>query len=248
MSGYLQRIASGVLNPARAIHPMVGSMWAAREKVEAIETIVSEASTDAGPRRAAALRGETVHGQPARREETRGLEVERFETTSTTGDRAEMAEPAGISSESRTTPATPAVIQPLVAATQPDSVKHPIKLAGELKNQRSDATELAEVDAAEQFESAAHSAPAMFTPLVVSTSTNALEQTRALHSPPGAERRSPMQSLPALQAVQEPDEIQIHIGRIEVTAALPQPPARPAAKQRSSVNLAEYLKRDRRAR
>jgi hypothetical protein len=43
----------------------------------------------------------------------------------------------------------------------------------------------------------------------------------------------------------EPDEIHIHIGRIEVTA-VPQSVPRPAAPQpRKSVNLAEYLKRRR---
>ena len=43
----------------------------------------------------------------------------------------------------------------------------------------------------------------------------------------------------------EPDEIQIHIGRIEVTA-VPQTAPRPAAMPASkSINLDEYLKRGR---
>jgi hypothetical protein len=51
------------------------------------------------------------------------------------------------------------------------------------------------------------------------------------------------------RAAHEPDEIQIHIGRIEVTAALPQQPARPSAPPiRKSTDLGEYLKRDRRPR
>jgi hypothetical protein len=45
------------------------------------------------------------------------------------------------------------------------------------------------------------------------------------------------------QPMREPDEIEIHIGRIEVTA-VPQPVARPLAPPaRKSVNLEEYLKR-----
>lgn len=46
-------------------------------------------------------------------------------------------------------------------------------------------------------------------------------------------------------ASREPDEIQIHIGRIEVTAAPPPPPRAPAPKaQRKAPSLAEYLGRN----
>jgi hypothetical protein len=44
----------------------------------------------------------------------------------------------------------------------------------------------------------------------------------------------------------EPDEIQIHIGRIEVIAAPPAPAARPAPPARKSISLDEYLKRNNR--
>jgi hypothetical protein len=58
--------------------------------------------------------------------------------------------------------------------------------------------------------------------------------------PAGISRRNPVEAAP------EPDSIEIHIGRIEVTA-VPPPAARPAAPSRpKSVNLGEYLKRGRR--
>jgi hypothetical protein len=48
-------------------------------------------------------------------------------------------------------------------------------------------------------------------------------------------------------ATREPDEIQIHIGRIEVVAVPQQQAARaPAKSTRKSVSLDEYLKRGRR--
>jgi hypothetical protein len=47
--------------------------------------------------------------------------------------------------------------------------------------------------------------------------------------------------VPAAQPAREPDTIEIHIGRIEVSAVLP-PPAPPATKQaRPGLNLSEYL-------
>ncbi|MGO9394018.1 MAG: hypothetical protein ACLP7A_05335 [Desulfobaccales bacterium] len=59
------------------------------------------------------------------------------------------------------------------------------------------------------------------------------QKSRALHFAKAAQRA---------EAERTPDEIQIHIGRIEVTA-VPPPAPRPAPKvERKSVNLDEYLK------
>jgi hypothetical protein len=68
---------------------------------------------------------------------------------------------------------------------------------------------------------------------------------KALPFPPPSQRHpQPPQSL-----VEEPDSVEIHIGRIEVLAA-PSRPAQPAAPQseRKSLDLGEYLRRERRSR
>ena len=56
----------------------------------------------------------------------------------------------------------------------------------------------------------------------------------------------PAGPLPRAERADEPDEIRIHIGRIEVTAVPPPVAARPAIRpERRSVNLDEYLKQRR---
>jgi hypothetical protein len=72
---------------------------------------------------------------------------------------------------------------------------------------------------------------------------------RPRQSRSGVTAQNPRSPKPALQPraapPREPDDIHIHIGRIEV-AAVPAPAPRPAAPQpRKSLNLAEYLKRGR---
>jgi hypothetical protein len=64
---------------------------------------------------------------------------------------------------------------------------------------------------------------------------------------PVKNRRGPQQAAPVRDANRGPDEINIHIGRIELTAAPPSAPApRVPNKPRKSVSLDEYLTRGRR--
>jgi hypothetical protein len=67
-------------------------------------------------------------------------------------------------------------------------------------------------------------------------------------SNPEADGKERMVSPSARGARKEPDEIQIHIGRIEVIAVPPAPPAPPTVKpKRGAPSLAEFLRRNRRA-
>lgn len=67
-------------------------------------------------------------------------------------------------------------------------------------------------------------------------------QAYAPHSAEARKRMPPVSRPVAGAPPHSPDEIQINIGRIEVTA-IPQPTPRPAAPARKSINLDEYLKR-----
>lgn len=89
--------------------------------------------------------------------------------------------------------------------------------------------------------------PTAFTPLVATSSRASMLQPRGIvpASTLSRKRTLPVTPSPASQ----PDEIEIHIGRIEVAAVLPQPAPRPPAPPvRKTMDLGEYLKRDRRSR
>jgi hypothetical protein len=61
---------------------------------------------------------------------------------------------------------------------------------------------------------------------------------------PSAPAPGPDKKKPAVQKIErEPDEIQIHIGRIEVTAVQPAPAPTPARLSRKTPSLDEYLRR-----
>lgn len=204
MSGYLQRIASGVLHPRRAIRPAVGSLWMhQRDAVrweqlgETISTIVPRRSTE-------------TDAQPTRNALTR------------------------MSAEQ----------QPAPDASNPFEKKlgniHPLVA-------RRDATRTQERDEQDMDAPAARTA---FTPLVAKSSRESLPQPRALTPASTPRRESLPRTLPRTPApASQPDEIEIHIGRIEVAAVLPQPaPRLPGRPVRKSLDLGEYLKRDRRSR
>lgn len=73
------------------------------------------------------------------------------------------------------------------------------------------------------------------------------EAVRARHPLSPFESRRAVEAAPVANAKREPDEINIHIGRIEVSAApAPAPLPRVSNKARQSVSLDEYLKRGRR--
>jgi hypothetical protein len=72
-------------------------------------------------------------------------------------------------------------------------------------------------------------------------------QITARRSNPDADGKERMFSPSAPGARKEPDEIQIHIGRIEVIAVPPAPPPQPTVKpKRGAPSLAEYLQRSNR--
>lgn len=204
MSGYLQRIASGVLHPERAIHPAVGSLWMPQRNAVRSEQF-SEIMAPIVPRRSAQADAQQRHS---------ALEH--------------------LSTEQRPAPDAPNPIEAKLEAF------HPLV-----------ATRDATAAQARDGQDADTVAPRItFTPLVATSSHESLRQSRTLTpaSIPSRERSLRTVQLTPSPAPQ-PDEIEIHIGRIEVAAVLPQPAPRPPARPaRKSLDLSEYLKRDRRSR
>jgi len=228
MSGYLRRLAASVSSPARAIHPMPGSIFA-RPKFDDLPLVHQEESI--APRNAMQAQPDVEAQSPLRRlnqqilvpkseptaarsEPNSAAEPTRsdanLERTDTLGVRemvSQTAEPAGnksmaqVPSQSENKPA------PLQTVQQPLLVK---------------STSRVPVSQRVSFEFP-------YTP-----STIRIEKPS--HKQPNASGRSERP---------EPNDVQIHIGRIEVIA-VPPPVSRSQPKpERKSPSLDEYLKRGR---
>jgi hypothetical protein len=241
MSGYLQRLASSVLHPASAVHPLLTPLWVAPRKMETPETTLIEDETS----RAAVQPNSFAETRQTVRDQTTPASTDRFT------DVTARPEVARTVSEPTTNPAASDPYRPLVAAKQHGTIIRPASQLASVKNEPIDAKEPNEADGVQQSEATKQAVHAQFKPLVdpVILPPQATSQIRAALPAQNADHRTHARPQSMAQSAREPDEIQIHIGRIEVTAALPQPPARPQVKPvRKSLDLGEYLKRDRRAR
>ena len=230
MSGYLQRMASSVIEPASAVHPVVGSRWAPSRARES--EIISIVAADRG---SAPLEEDVL--------------PERFRAARVTG-RMEA-------------------FLPLLSARRPeanldtgqedarDYVEASVSRRREEEASRSQPifTPLLQMDARESVrrrhsEETSHSQPVLTPQVAAATRSRAAEDPIRGNNRTDHGLRRALRTQPAAQPAAVPDEIQIHIGRIEVTATPPAPAVeRPAARSpRKSLDLGEYLKRDRRAR
>jgi hypothetical protein len=235
MSGYLQRLATTAMNPPRSIHPVVGSVYAAPAQAPGLE----EPQVDDVPMAAPPGDQDGAAAPPEERapkiypEESRFSAVERQ------------------AFDSGTKPA------PLVSPGGPEQTKAELRTGARMGRQTGRLLK-SHPDGAGAPEPGRQTAPpegtapsaARYQPLVTPPADDHVpdnflltlpenrqvlpaQKSRALHFAKAAQRA---------EAVRAPDEIQIHIGRIEVTA-VPPPAPRPAPKvERKSVNLDEYLK------
>jgi hypothetical protein len=223
MSGYLQRMVSNAQKPARSIHPILGSLYSAPkygappEAFQAEEDLVSSVRPEPGRKTA-------PEAAPVL---TRAI-VPTPETLRRDEDPKKGTE-ARTSLESLVAPrqkaATP--LEPNETPSEWESVK------------------LVEPHAGAPEREVAPRYP--YQPLVEEADHPASAERTFGDSAPRATgaTRGPRRDPPprVAQPGREPDEIEIHIGRIEVTA-VPQVAVRPAAQPaRKSLNLDEYLKR-----
>jgi hypothetical protein len=231
MSGYLQRMVSSARNPARSIHPTLGSLFSAPIYGAPLETVQPEENLILSNRPEPTMK-------PAA--EPVPILTPRRVSTPETPRRDADTKPL---SEER-------ILEPLVVP-RPEATEEPAAAFF--------TTKLAASQTREPDETSSNLAPELegvprysYRPLIEEDYRPAVAAKIFSDSAPrafgatGAPQRDVPNRIP--QPERERDEIEIHIGRIEVTA-VPQVAARPAAPPaRKSLNLDEYLKRrDRRA-
>ena len=218
MTGFLRRLATGTLHAESALHPDVGSVWTAPRTLEPIESF-SEMSVS--PRRDG-----NQSPPPTQPISDKSVEA-RVPPHRTVPPRAESKLIESLN------------FAPLIAPSQ--SITLPSSRASASVDQNEARTIS---DSSPAFEPAAPVLPRSEAapPPLVSPRVATLQPTGKLV--PTTFRGQSLEG----QRAEEPDAIEIHIGRIEVLAAPPppsQPSPRPAPK---SLNLGEYLGRDRRVR
>jgi hypothetical protein len=254
MSGYLQRLVARTVNPRGAIHPVVNPRFAPPRfgsQAESMTVEDTEPVAGARPESAAApvaqppeVRAESQ--SPPTPVESRQPAIPAESQPEAPAPRASARPPRPDETETLRDPVQS--FQPLVTPALPAASPAPgqsASLAGWPAPLRPGAFAPTRPlnPAAPAPEARQDSAPQPAGGELHHTSEGKpqpLETMRRL-APAG-------EAQPAPVAPREPDEIQIHIGRIEVTAVPPKPAAPPLKQPRKSLNLAEYLKRgDRRA-
>jgi hypothetical protein len=242
MSGFLQRLASSVLDAQRAIHPVVGNIWSAgevtepdvREPLAAAEPFESSVPL---PRRADAPAPAVT--QPSTQQAAAPqIQPERSTPVSESAVHHDAQEPAIVEG---------VAFQPLVASPQHSEAipppPHPVtspEHTGPLPPQPVTSPKHTAPRPPHRIEIARPLMPVP--PIPVPAPAGARKA-------PALQPLSQRQAQPAASLPREPDSIEIHIGRIEVLAAAPRP-AQPAAPRptRKSLDLGEYLRGERRSR
>ncbi|MGA2249196.1 hypothetical protein [Terracidiphilus sp.] len=234
MSSYLHRMAANALSRERSIHPILGSLWAQQRSADSFEASGETLVPGTKQQRAQNAKQTQTPIQPPSKPQflvpparMESLHVEREPRPAERGSemmpqvRAEAAMSIHSSSETGQVHAISALSR---AASQAESDSG-LRMAQSEPQQRS------------------------FKPLVPVS----LEWASGLQSVGAPEVPAPrvdsLRRQTFAQSAQEPDAIEIHIGRIEVLAAQPQPVQRPPAQPvRKSLDLGEYLRRGGRTR
>jgi len=238
MTGYLQRMAESALRPSRSIRPLLGSIFAPADGATASQTpgLEDVFVSAVGPTPAGRSSADTRPPSPAPR------------STSSTSDAGPVAPYEPLIAE----PARPAhEIEQPARQVPSDGLPPALRAAREktepgddrLMQSPADATLPARpaqtsLDVAETI-GAAHPARAIAR---APHSSKAWAEPRAPAAFSPAKSRNPIRDIQATS--RQGDDIQIHIGRIEVTAVRPAPAPQPAARtRRGAPSLDDYLKR-----
>ena len=249
MSGYLQRMALSAMKPGGSIQPIVGSLFAPSPHLGRPEDAPLDAVQPANPRAPGQLPqppaerpsrhhpvsqsteppAESPHASELAKDPV-AVSIETFTPIfPVKGGEQQDDEPRGGHSETKASPTRELVVPDLEIETAARTGHPPAQAEAPAPSR---ATEAAPRQAAK--------------PLKIKTSPpeepvgHGFRVVPAFKQP--ANRGDEMSSNGTPRT--EPDEIEIHIGRIEVIAVQPAQAARPAALARKSMSLDEYLKRN----
>jgi hypothetical protein len=230
MKGYLQRMAANAVRPQGGIHPLLGSIYGGPSKAQTPH----DASLESGSLEEERL---VSSPQPIRAENDARVESDaapfrRSAKNETTQRMARLPVNEDSRREEERIDAQATRFRPLLGKTEMQGVetRRYVTVAGTDRPARSDA------DFEHEYSEPSRTHELNFPALLP-------RESRRLFAGRAGERAKSEAFARSAPTEREPDRVQIHIGRIEVTA-VPQDPPRPAAtRPRKSLNLGEYLKR-----
>lgn len=232
MSNFLQRVAAAAIQPPARLQPILGSIFAPsthRSSKDFSRTEVEMATQTLAPHRHEPIAAPSFDAPDQ-------TGTDRLSRATTPEDFSQAHSPRSFNVDS-----------PLLPAFNPVSEQRTSSQAHSFSETSQSATEPSKLTTAEIAPiQQSVSKPSPYQPLMA-----AMQQTAVRlhpHEPiaaPATMRSSRAEAARRSQPAQhEPDEVHIHIGRIEV-AAVPQQAARPtAAAARRSINLSDYLARN----
>ena len=224
MKGYLQRMAASAVRPQSGIHPLVGSIYAGRAFVDATRDAAAESGLHEEERW-------TTSPQPVGEERNPRVEPDAspFRESAKSEVAQRGSEPPANAADRREgrIDAQRASFRPLLAAKAESAESSGYDSAPDGARQTRSG------DGVEREDSASESSFGALLP----------RESRSALAVSGVRRARSEAFQHSIPTEREPDRVEIHIGRIEVTA-VPQEAPRPApTRPRKSLDLGEYLKR-----
>ncbi len=225
MKGYLQRMAASAVRPQSGIHPLVGSIYAGRAFADARRDATAEAGLHEEERW-------ITSPQPVGEQRDAGIEPDASllleSAKSEVAQRGSEPPATEGSLQKERIDAERVPFRPLLNKTDAESAEsnsYDSAADGE-RQTRSDAS-------FERNDSARESSFEALLP----------RESRSSPAVSGIRRAKSEAFQHSIPAEREPDRVEIHIGRIEVTAVPQEAPRPTPTRPRKSLDLGEYLKR-----
>lgn len=250
MTGYLQRLATSVREPAR-LHPFVGSMFA-DPPPEAAAPVLPHVDLSAAPEDQTAATSAAAPDHAERTPAPAAPPMGALPAQVRRGDEQQIVEPRAdcTDSDARDTDdarsdragTARASFRPLLPPAAVEAEVEATATTGPDGTDARPATSRAQSLAPRTGRREA----ARATPLVLprpAASLDDVERPLAALSAPGAAHKSAADERRTAARPRNSDDVHIHIGRVEVTAVPPPTPRQAAAPARKTMTLEEYLGR-----